>query len=273
MSSIQSSFSRKMTITAAAAVAGALGLGAVPGTSRSRWPRSRRTRRHGRRWRWPSIRRAAVTPSTGARVTRCTCGPCAMAPGPRRPASAARSSALPRPATVAGSSTVVVGARGTDNALWVRTLSNGTWGPWRSWGGSMSSSPALAGASDGSIYAVIRGADGSVLAAVMAPGGAMSGWTRLAARSSPRPPRSARRRAAPRCTPLARTTPCGAMRCLAASGPGGSGSAVRPTARSRPRGCQAVAACRCYCEAQTTPCGPTRAPRARSAAGARWAAC
>jgi peptidoglycan/xylan/chitin deacetylase (PgdA/CDA1 family) len=82
-------------------------------------------------------------------------------------------------ATITGTSTVLVGARGTDNALWVRTLSNGTWGPWQRWGGSMSASPALAGASDGSIYAVSRGSDGSVLAAVRTPGGAMSAWTRL----------------------------------------------------------------------------------------------
>src|SRR6185437_7922351 len=82
-------------------------------------------------------------------------------------------------ATAAGTSTVVVGARGTDNALWVRTLSNGTWSGWRSWGGSMSASPALAGQSDGSVYAAIRGPDGSLQAAIMAPDGGLSGWTRL----------------------------------------------------------------------------------------------
>jgi hypothetical protein len=65
-------------------------------------------------------------------------------------------------ATVAGGSTVVVAARGTDNALWVRTLSNGAWGPWRSWGGTMSASPAIAGASTGRIDAFSRGPNGAL---------------------------------------------------------------------------------------------------------------
>ena len=51
----------------------------------------------------------------------------------------------PAAAAVVVGSAVVVGARGTDNALWVRTLSNGTWGPWRSWGGNLSASPAITG--------------------------------------------------------------------------------------------------------------------------------
>jgi peptidoglycan/xylan/chitin deacetylase (PgdA/CDA1 family) len=43
----------------------------------------------------------------------------------------------------------------------------------------MSASPALAGQSDGSVYAAIRGPDGSLQAAIMAPDGGLSGWTRL----------------------------------------------------------------------------------------------
>ncbi len=82
-------------------------------------------------------------------------------------------------ATVAGTSTVMVGGRGNNGALWVRTLSNGTWSPWRSWGGRMSASPALAGSSDGRVYAFGRGLNGSLQTATMAPGGAVSGWTSL----------------------------------------------------------------------------------------------
>ena len=85
-------------------------------------------------------------------------------------------------AAIAGSSTVVVGGRGTDNALWVRTLSNGAWSPWRSWGGTMSASPALAGSSDGRVYAFSRGPAGSLQTATMAPGGAVTGWTGLGGR-------------------------------------------------------------------------------------------
>jgi hypothetical protein len=81
-------------------------------------------------------------------------------------------------AAIAGSA-VVVGARGTDNAPWVRTLSNGTWGPWRSWGGTMSASSAIAGASDGHVYAFSRGPAGSLWTATMAPGGAVTAWTGL----------------------------------------------------------------------------------------------
>jgi peptidoglycan/xylan/chitin deacetylase (PgdA/CDA1 family) len=74
---------------------------------------------------------------------------------------------------------VVVGARGTDNALWVRTLSNGAWGPWRSWGGTMSASPAIAGASNGRIDAFSRGAAGALWATTMSPDGARTAWAGL----------------------------------------------------------------------------------------------
>jgi hypothetical protein len=44
-------------------------------------------------------------------------------------------------ASVAGPA-ILPAARGTDNALWVRTLSSdGVWHPWVSWGGNISVSP------------------------------------------------------------------------------------------------------------------------------------
>ena len=82
-------------------------------------------------------------------------------------------------AAVAGGSAVVVGARGTDNALWVRTLSNGTWGPWRSWGGNLSASPAITGAADGRVEAFSRGPGGALWARSMSPGGVLTAWTEL----------------------------------------------------------------------------------------------
>ena len=83
-------------------------------------------------------------------------------------------------AAVGGGSTVVVAARGTDNALWVRTLSsNGAWGPWRSWGGTMSASPAIAGASTGRIDAFSRGPNGALWTTTMLSSGVLTAWTGL----------------------------------------------------------------------------------------------
>ena len=74
---------------------------------------------------------------------------------------------------------MVVAARGTDNALWVRTLSNGAWGPWRSWGGTMSASPAIAGVSTGRIDAFSRGPNGALWTTTMSSSGVLTAWTGL----------------------------------------------------------------------------------------------
>ena len=167
-----------MRIAAVAVVAGAFGLGMVPGTSQpaqAAVPANQAAR---------SAVALAVNSAGGGYAFYRGQGDAVYLRTVRNGAWSAQTSLggtiIGAPsAAVAGNSTVVVGARGTDNALWVRTLSSGTWGPWRSWGGSMSASPALAGASDGSIYAVIRGSDGSVLAAIRTPGGALGAWARL----------------------------------------------------------------------------------------------
>ena len=94
------------------------------------------------------------------------------------PAATAPAATAPA-ATAAGGSTVVVAARGTDNALWVRTLSNGAWGPWRGWGGTMSASPAIAGASTGRIDAFSRGPNGALWTTTMLSSGVLTAWTGL----------------------------------------------------------------------------------------------
>lgn len=182
MSSVQSSFSRKISIAAASVAIGAFGLGALPGTSRAALaavPANQAAR--------SAVALAAGPAGSGYAFYRGQ-GDAVYLRTVRNGTWSAQASVggviVGAPsAAVAGNSTVAVGARGTDNALWVRTLSHGTWSGWRSWGGSMSASPALAGASDGSIYAAVRGPDGSLLAAVIAPGGALSAWTRLGGHS------------------------------------------------------------------------------------------
>jgi peptidoglycan/xylan/chitin deacetylase (PgdA/CDA1 family) len=178
MSSIKSSFPRKMSIAAASVAIGAFGLGVMPGTTQpalAAVPANQAAR---------SAVALAVDPAgTGYAFYRGQ-DDAVYLRTVRNGTWSAQASLGGRiigapSATVAGSSTVVVGARGTDNALWVRTLSNGAWGPWRSWGGRMSASPALAAAGDGGIYAFSRGSSGSMQTATMAPGGTLSAWTSL----------------------------------------------------------------------------------------------
>jgi len=178
VSSVQSSFSRKMSIAAASVAIGVFGLGVTPGTGRAALgavPANQAAR---------SAVALAVGPAGGGYAFYRGQDDAVYLRTVRNGAWSAQAGLggkiIGAPsATITGNSTVVVGARGTDNALWTRTLSNGTWSGWRNWGGSMSASPALAGASDGSLYAVIRGPDGSLLAAAMGPDGGLSGWTRL----------------------------------------------------------------------------------------------
>lgn len=61
------------------------------------------------------------------------------------------------PAAVAWGGKVTVAVRGTDNALWVRTLSGGSWGSWTSLGGTLTSSPTLASQNSSDVEAFIRG--------------------------------------------------------------------------------------------------------------------
>jgi hypothetical protein len=83
------------------------------------------------------------------------------------------------PAAAVARTTVVVAARGTDNTLRLRMMHNGTWGPWTSWGGTLSASPAVTGTSLGRIDVFIRGADHALWVRTLAPGQPLTKWKRL----------------------------------------------------------------------------------------------
>jgi hypothetical protein len=91
------------------------------------------------------------------------------------------------PAAAVARTTVVVAARGTNNALWLRMMHNGTWGKWTSWGGVLSASPAIAGGSDGRIDAFVRGADHALWARTLRAGGSLTAWKSLGGRLSTGP--------------------------------------------------------------------------------------
>jgi hypothetical protein len=91
------------------------------------------------------------------------------------------------PAAAVARATVVVAARGTDNTLRLRMMHNGTWGPWTSWGGTLSASPAITGTSLGRIDAFIRGADHALWVRTLRPGQPLTQWKRLGGHLSTAP--------------------------------------------------------------------------------------
>ena len=80
------------------------------------------------------------------------------------------------PAAAIARNEVVVAARGTDGSLWLREMSQSVWGPWHSWGGIMSASPAITGASDFRLDAFVRGADGAMWPRTVPSGQPMTAW-------------------------------------------------------------------------------------------------
>jgi hypothetical protein len=91
------------------------------------------------------------------------------------------------PAAAVEGTTVVVAARGTDNALWLRMMHNGTWGSWTSWGGVLTSSPAISGTADGRIDVFVRGADLAVWTRTLPAGGALTPWRSIGGRVTTAP--------------------------------------------------------------------------------------
>jgi hypothetical protein len=69
-------------------------------------------------------------------------------------------------------------ARGSDNALWQRSLQNGTWGSWQSLGGSWTSAPGAAAWSAGRLDVFVRGTDNALYHRWWTSGG-WSGWEPL----------------------------------------------------------------------------------------------
>ncbi|TAM71159.1 MAG: hypothetical protein EPN48_02880 [Microbacteriaceae bacterium] len=83
------------------------------------------------------------------------------------------------PAAVAWGGNVTVTVRGTDNALWIDTLSSaGTWGGWASLGGTLASSPALASQNGSDLEAFARNSSGGV-STTQYNGTSWSSWTSL----------------------------------------------------------------------------------------------
>ena len=91
------------------------------------------------------------------------------------------------PAAAFAGTTAIVAARGTDNALWLRMRHNGTWGRWTSWGGVLTSSPAISGTSDGRIDVFARGTDGAVWTRTLPAGGTLTRWRSLGGRVTTAP--------------------------------------------------------------------------------------
>ena len=91
------------------------------------------------------------------------------------------------PAAAGAATTVVVAARGTDNALWLRIMRNGTWGKWTSWGGVLSASPAITVGSDSRIDAFVRGTDRALWTRALQAGGSLTAWKSLGGRLSTGP--------------------------------------------------------------------------------------
>ena len=91
------------------------------------------------------------------------------------------------PAAAVAGTTVVVAARGTDNALWLRMMRHGTWGSWTSWGGVLTSSPAISGTADGRIDVFARGADLAVWTRTLPGGGALTPWRSIGGRVTTAP--------------------------------------------------------------------------------------
>jgi len=77
---------------------------------------------------------------------------------------------------------LVVAVRGSDNALWLRWRTGGVWDQkWTRLGGTLvpTSSPAIAGASDGHLYLFVRGSGNHLFTRTLNPGTGWTGWAGL----------------------------------------------------------------------------------------------
>jgi peptidoglycan/xylan/chitin deacetylase (PgdA/CDA1 family) len=75
--------------------------------------------------------------------------------------------------------TLVVAARGSDGALWLRTQDQGTWGPWESLGGVLAAAPAVIGDPTGRIDVFVRGINNQIYTRARPPGGSWSSWASI----------------------------------------------------------------------------------------------
>jgi hypothetical protein len=91
------------------------------------------------------------------------------------------------PAAAVARTTVVVAARGNNNALWVRMMHNGIWGAWTSWGGILTSSPAISGTGSGRIDVFVRGTNNAIWTRTLPPGGALTSWRSIGGRVTTAP--------------------------------------------------------------------------------------
>ena len=86
------------------------------------------------------------------------------------------------PSAALARTTLVVAARGTDSALWLRMRSGSSWGPWQRLGGVLSAAPAVVGHPDGRIDVFVRGSADNLWTRTRPAGGSWSGWTNLGGR-------------------------------------------------------------------------------------------
>lgn len=91
------------------------------------------------------------------------------------------------PAAAVAGTTAIVAARGTDSALWLRMRHNGAWGRWMSWGGVLTSSPAISGTSDGRIDVFARGTDNAIWTRTLPVGGTLTRWRSIGGRVTTAP--------------------------------------------------------------------------------------
>jgi hypothetical protein len=87
------------------------------------------------------------------------------------------------PSAIAWGGKVTVAVRGTDNALWIDTLSGGSWSGWTSLGGTLTSSPTITSQNSSDLEVFIRGSDDGLWQDSY-NGSSWSGWGSLGAPSS-----------------------------------------------------------------------------------------
>jgi hypothetical protein len=76
-----------------------------------------------------------------------------------------------------GPGKVDVVVRGTDDAVWTRSATNGTWGAWRSIGGMVTEPPVVTSSGTGKVEVFVRGADGAVWTKSATNGTWDAAWT------------------------------------------------------------------------------------------------
>jgi hypothetical protein len=70
-------------------------------------------------------------------------------------------------------------ARGTDNALWQRTFTDGAWLPWKRLGGLLTSAPSVASQASGRLDVFVRNTDDGVSYKSFRSGSGWAAWKRL----------------------------------------------------------------------------------------------